>query len=318
MVTSNTSTPHQDYLHSYRFQWRFLLPNYWGVWLLFTLLFIIGRLPLPALIGLGKLIGRLFYRIGGSRLRITQTNIRLCFPELTAEEQEQLIRKNYEALGFALLEPGLIWWCSLGRLKRISRVSGYEEHIKPLLARGKGVILFGVHMTCIEAIARLAGVSGVAYNILYRVHDNALYEYLTGVMRRRTLGRFIPRKEVKSMLRFVNQGEIGIILPDQDMGRKRSIWTPFFGIPAATIPVTSDYAQQTGATVAMIQYYRDERGHYVLDFSPPLDNFPTGNLEADTLRVNGMIEGFIRQHPEQYLWQHRRFKHRPEGEAKLY
>ncbi|WP_426417045.1 lipid A biosynthesis acyltransferase [Aestuariirhabdus sp. LZHN29] len=317
MVTNNSTTT-QDYLHSYRFQWRFLLPQYWGVWLLFTLLFIVGRLPLPVLIWLGKKIGRLFYRIGGSRLRITETNIRLCFPELNEAEQKQLILKNYEALGFALLEPGLIWWCSLKRLQRISRVSGYEEHIRPLLESGQGVILFGVHMTCVEAIARLAGVSGVAYNILYRVHDNPLYEYLTGVMRRRTLGRFIPRKQVKAMLNFVRQGEVGIILPDQDMGRKRSIWVPFFGIPAATIPVTSDYAQQTGASAAMIHYYRDENGHYVLEFCPPLKHFPSGDLEGDTLRVNQLIEDFIRQHPEQNLWQHRRFKHRPEGEPKLY
>ncbi|MCL6415952.1 lysophospholipid acyltransferase family protein [Aestuariirhabdus sp. Z084] len=282
------------------------------------MLFLVGRLPVPALIWLGARIGDLFYRLGGSRLRTTMTNLQLCFPELDDEERKQLARKNYQTLGFALLEPGLVWWCSDERMRRISHVTGYEEHIKPLMEKGQSIILFGLHMTCVEAIARLAGVIGIHYNILYRVHDNPLYEYLTGIMRRKYAGRFMPRKQVKQMLEYVKQGQVGIILPDQDMGRKRSLWVPFFDIPAATIPVTSDYAQQTDAVTSMITYHRDDRGHYILNFSPPLESFPSGDLSADTCRVNNMIEDYIRLHPEQYLWQHRRFKHRPEGEAKLY
>ena len=93
---------------------------------------------------------------------------------------------------------------------------------------------------------------------------------------------------------------------------------PFFGVQTATVPSVSDFANVTGAKVAFVDYYMDENNIFVARCGGILDNFPTDDKVADTARLSAILEESIRQHPEQYLWLHRRFKTRPEGEAKLY
>ncbi|MFT4854590.1 MAG: KDO2-lipid IV(A) lauroyltransferase, partial [Bacteroidia bacterium] len=93
----------------------------------------------------------------------------------------------------------------------------------------------------------------------------------------------------------------------------------FFGVQAATITATARFAQISGAAVVPVTYYRrDDDNHYDLYLSKPLTDFPTGDVEADALRVNQIVEAAIKPHPEQYWWVHRRFKTRPEGDASFY
>ena len=312
--------PYEDreYTASYRFQLAYLHPKHWPLWLLLLMLFLVGRLPFPWVLAIGRKIGRLFMKIGGSRVKVTRRNLELCFPEKSPEEREQLLVKNFEAIGIALLEPGVAWFSSRKRIERISRFIGWSRVLR-CQDSDHGVLISCLHMTCVEMAARIAS-ERFAFNILYRAHDNPVYEYISGVCRNRYRykARFIPRKQVKDLLYFLRKGEIGIILPDQDMGKKRSLFVPFFGIDAATIPSTSDFAKLTDAKVATGTYCIDENNRYVVEFSDPLPNFPTENSVQDTRRINEITEAFIRKYPEQYLWQHRRFKTRPQGEPSLY
>ena len=308
----------RTYTNSYHFQMAFLHPRHWGLWLLIALLFIIGRLPFTWVWGLGRIIGRLLMKTGGTRVKVTRRNLELCFPEKSPEERERILVKNFEAIGIALLEPGIAWFSSSRRIARIGRLIGLE-HIKEIQSQGKGVLVSALHMTSVEMAARIAS-EHLSFNILYRVHDNPVFEYVSSTMRNRYKhkSRFIPRKQVKDLLYFMEQGEVGIILPDQDMGKKRSLFVPFFGIDAATIPSVSDFSRLSHAGVVMGQLWLDDASGYTLTFSSPLENFPTDNNFEDTVRINKRTEDFIRQHPDQYLWQHRRFKTRPEGEESLY
>ncbi|MCX4028087.1 LpxL/LpxP family Kdo(2)-lipid IV(A) lauroyl/palmitoleoyl acyltransferase [Endozoicomonas sp. SM1973] len=304
------------YLHDYTFNWQLAHPKYWGIWLLMGVLWILAKFPLSWLNNIGRLLGRLLYKIGGRRLNIARKNLELCFPSLTQQQRESLLKCHLEAVGFALIEPGLAWWSSEEKIKHLCTVEGAED-IKQLLDQGQGVLLCGLHMTSVEMVARALGLQ-VPYNLLYRVHDNPVYEYVSGKCRQKYQARFIPRKQVKDLLYFLQKGELGVILPDNDMGLKRSIFVPFFGVPAATITSPTDFAKQTGAKVAMIFYSRDQQGRYHIKCSSPLNSFPSEDAVADMARINSLIEGYIKQHPEQYLWLHRRFKNRPAGEAKIY
>ncbi|MCL6269454.1 LpxL/LpxP family Kdo(2)-lipid IV(A) lauroyl/palmitoleoyl acyltransferase [Sansalvadorimonas sp. 2012CJ34-2] len=308
----------REYTTNYHFKLEYLHPRYWPLWSLIGLLFIIGRLPFTWVLTLGRNIGYILMKIGGSRVKVTRRNLELCFPEKSAEEREKLLRKNFEAIGIALLEPGVAWFSSRKRIERISHFIGWSRILKTQDS-GQGVLVNALHMTCVEMACRIAA-ERFSFNILYRVHDNPVYEYVSGVRRNsyRNKARFIPRKQVKDLLFFLKKGEIGIILPDQDMGRKRSYFLPFFGIDAATIPSTSDFARLSNAKVVFGTYCIDKDDKYLVEFSEPLENFPSDDNKDDSLRLNQLTEDFVRKYPDQYLWQHRRFKTRPEGEPSLY
>ncbi|WP_163832442.1 LpxL/LpxP family Kdo(2)-lipid IV(A) lauroyl/palmitoleoyl acyltransferase [Spartinivicinus ruber] len=306
----------KEYLHGYSFKWPLAHPKYWGIWLVIGILWLLAKLPLSWLNKIGILLGRLLYKIGGRRLNIARKNLALCFPELSPKQREQLLKRHLEAVGFAIIEPGLVWWSSEEKIKQLYTIEGVDN-IRALLAQGQGVLLCGLHMTSVEMVARAFGQQ-VSYNLLYRVHDNPVYEYVSGKSRQKYQARFIPRKKVKDLLYFLQKGELGIILPDNDMGLKRSVFVPFFGVQAATITSPTDFARQTGVKVAMILYHRDQQGRYHIKCTLPMDDFPSEDPVADTAKINTLIEGHIKQHPEQYLWLHRRFKNRPAGEAKIY
>lgn len=319
IVPDDTPYEKRMYTKAYRFQRAFLHPRYWGIWLLIGVLWLIGRLPMNWIVKIGRKIGRLFLKTGSRRVRITRRNLELCFPELTETEREALLVRNFEAIGIALLEPGIAWFASSRRIRRISRVEGLEHIRPPHVDKGQGVLLCGLHMSCTEMACRIVA-EYLPFNLIYRVHDNPLQEYICGVRRQSYphKGRYIPRKQVKDLLYFMSKGETGAILPDQDMGKKRSLFVPFFGQAAATVPSVSDFARLSNARVIMLSYYLDENNQYILRLSQPLKNFPGKDNVADTIRINQLIEECIRQHPEQYLWQHRRFKTRPPGESSVY
>ena len=154
----------------------------------------------------------------------------------------------------------------------------------------------------------------ITTNHLYRVNNNCIYEYMSGLKRSAypSTSRLIPHKSIRDFLYLMQSGETGSIIPDHDLGRKSSLFIPFFGQLAATVPVVSVYAQKTNATVLIMDYFLDDQNQqYVFRISPAVEHFPTENKEADTLRINQVIEDKIREHPDQYLWMHRRFKTRP-------
>ncbi len=317
-IDRNIHFEDRDYTTSYHFKLSFLHPKHWLLWLLIFLLFAIGRLPFPWVLALGRMIGRLFLKLGGSRVNVTRRNLELCFPEKSEAERAVLLKKNFEAVGVALLEPGVAWFSTRRRIERISRFIGWTN-INKTLESGQGVLVSALHMTSLEMACRIVSEK-MPFNILYRVHDNPVYEYVSGVCRSRYRykTRFIPRKQVKDLLYFLKKGETGIIVPDQDLGRRRSHFLPFFNIPAATIPSTSDFARLSNAKVVTGHFCLDKDNRYIVDISGILKDFPTRDNVADTARINLETENFVRQYPEQYLWQHRRFKTRPEGEPSLY
>lgn len=106
---------------------------------------------------------------------------------------------------------------------------------------------------------------------------------------------------------------------DIDAGPKHSVFAPFFGIPTASLTSASRIAHISGAAVIPISFHRrdSDLGYDVL-LSPPLENFPSNDPITDATRLNAIIEEAIRNKPEQYVWQYKRFKTRPQGESRLY
>lgn len=294
-----------------RFSIHFFHPKYWLTWFGVAILYIISWLPYRVQLILGANIGRLLYKIAKRRRNIALRNIQLCFPELSANEQEHLLRKNFEATGIALFESSIGWWWPQWRLKKLCHYQGLE-HIEEARKSGKGVLMITIHMMCIEIGCRVFAQKypSVAF---YRPHNNDLMEYFQYHGRARDNRYLIGAKNVKGLLNALKDNELCFYLPDQDYGRRRSVFVPFFAQPeTCTTTGTTLFAKESGCTVLLVTPERLDNGKgYLVNVSPVLDNYPSGDDTADAARLNRLVEEAIMRAPEQYLWLHRRFKTRP-------
>ena len=302
-----------------RFRAAFLHPRFWLLWLGLGLLWLVVQLPYKALLKLGQALGALMLLGARSRRHIAARNLELCFPELSAGERAQLLRENFASSGIAFFEMAMSWWWPRARLARLAHVEGLE-HLQAALREGQGVILMSLHFTTLEIGAALLGQRHTIDG-MYREHKNPLFDYIQrhGRERHNLDASAIERDDVRAMLKVLRAGHAIWYAPDQDYGRKQSIFVPLFGIPAATVTATSKFARLGKARVIPFTQQRLADGSgYRLTIHPPLQDFPGASEEADCLRINQWVEQAVRECPEQYLWAHRRFKTRPEGEPKLY
>ena len=278
---------------------------------------VIGRLPLGMLFPLGKHLGRIAFRCWGRRRRITETNLRLCFPELDAPEVTAMARRVFEAVTLGVLEFCVAWMNPHRDLRGRMKVVGVE-HFRAAMAQGRGVVQLGAHFGCLDIISQsLADLGRI--DVMYRYNKNPVLEWVQLRGRRHYYRGVIERQDTRAVLQALRSGRAVWYAADQDYGAKYSVFAPFFGVEAPTITATARFAGLNGSPVVMLSHRRnyDERC-WTIEFSPPIEGFPSGDDQQDACRINQLMEGEIRKCPEQYLWLHRRFKTRPTGEPRLY
>ena len=296
---------------------RFLHPRYWLLWLGLGLMWLVAHLPYRLQMGIGRLLGTLMYYLIPERRRIAEINLQLCFPDLSGQERARLLRRHFASLGIGSIETAMAWWTPTKRLAGLHTLEGLE-HLEAALQKGQGVILLSGHFTTLELGGRMLA-QHTPFHVMYREHRNPLFE---AVMRSRREEHFEcahERKDIRAIIGSLKQGMALWYAPDQDYGRKHSVFAPFFGVPAALITATARFAKISGAPVVPFFQQRLADGSgYVLRILPQLEGFPSGDDVEDATRINSIIEKEIRQQPEQYLWVHRRFKTRPEGMQRPY
>ena len=298
--------------------WHLLAPRYWPVWLGLGLMKCMAALPFRWQLAAGGRMGRLLGKIARRRRRIAAINLELCFPEWSPAERNMLLEQHFAALGIGLFETAMAWWAPDEKLRGLARVEG-AEHLERALAGGKGVILLTGHFTTLELGARFI-TWHQPFHAMYRSHKNPLYETVMRRERERR-SRFppLPHEDLRGLLRAFRKGRAVWYAPDQNHGRRNSVFVPFFGIPACTITATSRLAALSGA--AVVPYFPRRlagTAGYEVVILPALEQFPGGDVTADTRRINELLEHYVRRAPDQYLWVHRRFKTRPLGSPSLY
>ncbi len=295
---------------------NFLHPKYWITWFGLFLMYLISWLPYGTKQWLGTFLGTLMYKQGGVRLQITRTNINACFPELNDEQREKIVKDSFIANMKGLVETTIAWWCSHKPLLDKVEVHGLE-HLKEAEARGKGVLLMGGHFSIMDLAGPLVN-SVFNFSYMYRPNDNRLFDAVIERSRTRYRHEKFDKFQIKEMCNYIKQGNTVWYGFDQDFGKRRSVFAPFFGIQTATLKMANGLAKSTGATVLMISQFREENGVYSIHFSPILENLADDDEVTAATRLNKQLEEFVRIHPEQYLWMHRRFRSRPEGEDPFY
>jgi KDO2-lipid IV(A) lauroyltransferase len=283
----------------------------------FFFLWLFHWLPLGVQAALGNGLGWLAYWLTARRKRIARRNLELCFPEKSESERRRLLRQNLQASVRAVLEHGLLIWAPASRLKKLIRIDG-REHLETCI--GQPLILLAPHFIGIDMGGVRLSTEYQLTNIYSRTRSPIVDHYLFKSRTRLYEATLVSRQDgIRPLIRLIKSAVPLHYSPDQDYGRRESIFVPFFGVPAATIPALARLAKVTGAKVvpAVTRQLPGGQG-YTLKLYPAWKNFPSGDLEADTRRMNAFIEARIREMPEQYLWTHRRFKTRPEGEPSLY
>ncbi|MFO1271829.1 MAG: lipid A biosynthesis acyltransferase [Rubrivivax sp.] len=288
--------------------------------LLLALVWLLHLLPLPVLSAVGGAVGALLYRFGRSRRAVALRNLELCLPELPAAEREALARRHFGWVAKSFIERGVLWYASPARLKRLIRVEG---DVGLAERSGKPVMWLVPHFVALD-------VAGVATQLFQKQWVASIYQaqsnpVLDAAIRRGRLrfdqGEVFARQEsALPLVRAVKKKKAAFFnLPDMDFGARDSAFVPFFGVPAATLLAPSRLARSLGMVVQPVvaEALPGGRGWRVR-FLEPWTDWPTENAEADAARMNAWIETEIRRNPAQYLWVHKRFKTRPEGQPSLY
>jgi KDO2-lipid IV(A) lauroyltransferase len=290
-----------------------------GARILLAFLWLFQWLPLAVQATLGSAFGRLGWHVARSRRRVALRNLELCFPELPADERERLARAHFRWLGRSLLERGLLWYASPGRLRRLIHVVGdvqlaerSERPVMWLVPHFMGLDVAGASVLLFQ---KRKGIS------IYQRQSNAV---LDRALRRGRLrlgnAEIFERDDAgRALVRAIRRGDAFFNLPDMDFGTRDAAFVPFFGVEATTLLAPSRMARALDMVVQpVVAEILPGGAGYRVRYEEPWTDFPTEDAVADAARMNRWIESEIRRNPAQYLWVHRRFKTRPPGEPSLY
>jgi len=278
---------------------------------------LIARWPLPVVRAMGVVLGALLWLGARSRRHIADVNLRLCFPEWSHAQRRRMVWRHFIAFGQSVLDRAWLWHAPESVLRQRLQWAGAVD---ALTAPGP-LVMFAPHFVGLDA-------GGMAVSLLFRpapvafifvAQSNPVVEnWVRGGRERMGNARPYFRHEgMRKILAGLRRGEPLHLSPDMDFNRDESIFVPFMGVQAATVPSLSRLARVAGARVVPVVTRMTPTG-YTIEAQSPLSIFPSEDLVADTARMNELLAGHVRAMPEQYHWVHRRFKTRPEGEPGVY
>ena len=283
-----------------------------GLWVLRAL----GYLPLPWLRALGSGLGALLLVVIPSRRRVVQTNLRVCFPHMSDVERDALTRETFTYFAQAWLDRSWLWHRNAACIKARVQLTGDVA----VLSDDVPTVLFAPHFMGLDV-----GWTALTLNLplhfttIFTPQSNATVDAWVAQGRQRFGQVQLFRREdgVKPIVSALRQHALLYLLPDMNFGPSESIFVPFYGEQAATVPSLSRFAKLGRARVMPIITRMTESGYEVV-VHPAWTDFPTDNAEVDTATMNQRLEAFINTMPAQYFWVHKRFKTRPAGAPELY
>ena len=271
----------------------------------------LGWLPLSWLRLLGVFLGWFLYAVVVSRRKVVWINLRLCFPDWSERQVRQCAVQTFVHFAQSWLDRGWMWHGSANVTKARIRVFGALH----TLHGEKPVVLFAPHFVALDA-----GWTGLTqqihrkFNTIYTDQANKDSDVwiFEGRSRYGSPGLFGRAEGVKPIVAGLKRGEPLYLLPDMNFGPHESVWVPFYGVPAATVPSLSRFARLSKAAVVPV-ISRITLTGYDVEVLEAWENFPTDDIQADTAHMNQRLQGYINAMPDQYYWVHKRFKDQPIG-----
>jgi len=294
---------------------NFIHPKYFLTWILILLMRVGVFVPFRLQVFFGKIIGKLIYPLMTELRKTAYSNVSNCFPDKKQPQVTLLVKQHFEAIGISLFETANAYFASDKKIKKMLIIVN-EQHFTEALKKEGGIILLCSHFMPLMLGSRALLIKHIIANI-YRPQNNKLFDkvMVKGYLKNGAV--MIKSTDTRSIMKAINNSLPIWYAPDQDLGRNNSVFAPLFGIQTATASATSRLAKNNNTRVIPYSFIRTKHG-YEMSFHKPLKNYPSGDAIKDASETNQILEKQILKNPEQYLWIHRRFKTRPEGEENFY
>ncbi len=274
------------------------------------------HLPIAWLRALGWLLGWCLYALVAPRRRVVQINLGLCFGHLSASQIRRLTQSVFIHFAQAWLDRSWLWHGSADLVHSRLQVTGTVEELQGT----DPVVIFAPHFVGLDA-------GWTALTLLFARHFTTIYTdqtnkvmdawILAGRQRFGSAQLFGRVDGVKTIVAALRLGHPLYLLPDMNFGPQESVFVPFYGVSAATVPSLSRFARLGRAKVVPVVTRMTASGYEVQVLSA-WANFPTDDSQADTALMNQRLQSYIDSMPDQYYWVHKRFKDRPAGEPEVY
>lgn len=277
---------------------------------------LLARLPLTWIRALGWLGGQVLHAVAARRRRIARTNWALCFPEDSEVQRNRAIRRHFVFFVQAWLDRSWLWEADEASVRQRLRLVGATEELQG----DAPTVIFGAHFVGLDAggtalalFARRA-LLGIYTEQVNRAVDAWIR---TGRLRFGSVRLLSKHQGLRSVVQGIRASEVLYLLPDMDSGPSESLFVPFFGVSAATLPTLPRLARLGQAKVVPVISRITPQG-YDVEVLPAWTDYPGADVAHDTALMNERLQAMIRTMPEQYFWVHKRFKTRPPGEPSVY
>jgi KDO2-lipid IV(A) lauroyltransferase len=294
--------------------------EYAPVWLMVK---VMGTLPRPLARAVSITLGRMIYWLHVRLRHVGMRNLELAFPEKSRRERARILRGVFTSMGRQLAELCLFPQLTAENIQQVVVYDGFENFDKAY-AQGKGVLFLTGHIGGWELSAFTHSLHGHPLHVVMRSLDNVYLDRLTRQYRTMHGNSMVDKDDfVRGLLSAMKAGETVGILMDTNMTPPQGVFVDFFGIPACTASGLARIALRTGAAVVPgFTVWDSVLRKYRLRFDAAVKLIRTGDDEADivanTAQFTKVIEDYVRRYPDQWLWVHRRWKTRPEGQPGLY
>jgi KDO2-lipid IV(A) lauroyltransferase len=294
--------------------------QYAPAWIIIKL---VGILPRPLARAVAIFFAQIIYVLHFRLRRVGLRNLALAFPEKSKSERARILRGEFTSLGRQLAEVCHFPKYTLENVNQVIVYDGFENYERAY-ARGKGVLFLTAHFGGWELSAFSHSMHGHWMHVVMRPMDNLYLDRLIRNYRTMHGNTTVDKDDfIRGLLAAMKKGEVVGILMDTNMTPPQGIFVDFFGIPACTASGLARIALRTDAAVVpTFTIWDPVLRKYRLRFDPAVDLIRTDDNEADiitnTQLFTKIIEDYVRRYPDQWLWVHRRWKTRPEGQPPIY
>ncbi len=277
---------------------------------------LIARLPLSWVRALGTLVGWVLYGLAVPRRRVVMRNLALCFPQHTLAQRRRWARECFVYFAQAWFDRSWLWNGPVDVLGGRLRMVGAVQELQGC----EPTVIFAPHFFGLDAAGTAINhqIGRPMVSIYTPQRSEAVDQWLHDGRRRfGNLQLFYRDQGVKALIAALREGALLYLLSDMNFGPEESIFVPFYGVQAATVPSLPRFARLGRAKVVPVTARITSQG-YDIEVHPAWPDYPGSDVEADTAYMNRWLEGVINTMPSQYYWVHKRFKTRPPGEPGVY
>ena len=301
-----------------RFTLSLLHPKHWPTWLVIGLLFIFGIMPAWLRDPIARSLAKLVMRVAKKPLAVAKINISQCFPHMTEEEVNALIKLNVDNFAITILSQAELLFRGDKHLRRRVKLHGFE-HVKQAREGKQPIIFIMPHVWPLE-YAGLRLNHEIPMVTMAKAHRNPLFNWFSNRLRSTQEGRVYMREAgIRALLSELKQDNSFFYLPEEDLGPEQSVFAPFLGTTKATLPVVGRLATAGNAQVLPVKIGYDQQArHFNLTVMPAIDPETMKGKDNEALALNQVVEQVILAYPEQYMWFLKLLKTRPQGEPALY